>query len=189
MTPQIYILAAAMAVSAALGGAGAWKAQDTRWTAKTLQEKNDRDTAERLAKDAQDTDARQQRKFNDTAAGQHAADLAAINTQLGDARGKLSKLSGRQCFDGATVRLLNSIGTPASGIRLRASTGQFAGAPQAAAGPSADDSPEGYATERDTAQWIATCRAQYSEVAGQVNQILDIEDWREAGAAAKPQPK
>lgn len=184
MIPQIYILAAAVAVSAALGGAGAWKMQDTRWTAKTLQEKNARDTAERLAKEARDTDARQQRKFNDTAAGQHAADLAAINTQLGDARGKLSKLSGRQCFDGATVRLLNSIGTT-SGLRLRASTGQPAGAPQAVAGSSADDALDGYATERDTAQWIATCRAQYSEVAGQVNQILDIEDRREAGAVTK----
>lgn len=172
--------------AAVIAGLISWGVQDWRWTAKTLEEKVQRDDAERVAQDARDTDARQQRKFNDTVAGQHAATVAAINTQLGDARAQLSKLSGRQCLDGSTVRLLNAIGKPAGDLGLRTSTGQPAGAAEAVAGLAPDGVTEGYATERDTAQWIASCRAQYGEVAGQLEQILDIEDRREAATSKPP---
>lgn len=120
--------------------------------------------AARAADEARQTDARQQRQFNDQAGGKQAAALARINNQLGDARETIAQLSGRDCLGAGTVRVLNDIG----GEPLRAAAGQPAGTPAAAA------------TDRDVADQIAICRSRYAEVASQLNQILDIEDRRQA---------
>ena len=117
---------------------------------------------ELAAESTRKSDALQQRKFIDAAAGQHAVDVAKISNQLGDAREKIAKLSGRACLDADTVGMLNAIG----GEPVRAAPVDAAGAPPAAA------------TDRDVSTAIATCRAYYSEVAGQLNQILDVEDRR-----------
>lgn len=182
---MLYTHLAAGIGGAVLAGLISWTVQDWRWTANTLEEKTQREAVERLAEEARATDARQQRLFNDTAAGRHAATVADLNTQLGEALGHVATLSGRQCLAAGTVRLLNSIGKPAGDVGLRAAAGEPAGAPEAAAGPGADAADSGYASERDTAHWIAVCRAQYGEVAGQLNQILDIEERREAGALVR----
>ena len=182
---MLYTHLAAGIGGAVLAGLISWTVQDWRWTANTLEEKTRREAVERLAEEARATDARQQRLFNDTAAGRHAATVADLNTQLGEALGHVATLSGRQCLAAGTVRLLNSIGKPAGDVGLRAAAGEPAGAPEAAAGPGADAADSGYASERDTAHWIAVCRARYGEVAGQLNQILDIEERREAGAVVR----
>ena len=80
--------------------------------------------------------------------------------------------------------MLNNIATPTRGLGLRATTSRPAGAPSSTAAPGAHTPNLGYASERDTARWIATCRAQYGAVAEQLEQILDIEDNRERAAAA-----
>ena len=80
--------------------------------------------------------------------------------------------------------MLNNIATPTRGLGLRATASSPAGAPSAAAAPGAHPPSLGYASERDTARWIASCRAQYGAVAEQLEQILDIEDNRERAAAA-----
>ncbi|MDB5777904.1 MAG: hypothetical protein JWP93_269 [Polaromonas sp.] len=108
------------------------------------------------------SDALQQRKFSDQASGQHAGAVATLSTQLGNAREKIAKLSGRACLDADTVGVLNAIG----GEPVRAAAGNAAGAPKAVA------------TDRDVSRAIAACRAGYGEVASQLNQVLDIEDRR-----------
>ena len=80
-----------------------------------------------------------------------------------------------------TARMRNNIG--ASGLGVRTPAANPAGAPPAPAAPAADD---GYASERDTAEHIAICRASYAAVSDQLNQILDIEDERERRRAATP---
>ncbi len=79
------------------------------------------------------------------------------------------------------------LGAAPGGVGLRTPPGQSAGAPQAVAAPEADDASisadPGYASERDTAEWIAICRTQHDELASQVNKILDIEDRRQRSAA------
>lgn len=117
---------------------------------------------ELAAKSTRESDALQQRKFIDAAAGQHAVAVAKISNQLGDAREKIAKLSGRACLDADTVGMLNNIGSEP----VRAAPVNAAGAPQAVA------------TDRDVSTAIATCRAGYSAVAGQLDKILDIEDRR-----------
>jgi hypothetical protein len=77
--------------------------------------------------------------------------------------------------------MLNNLGT-VGGLGLRTPAGKPAGAPAAAA-PAQADAPAGYASERDTADWIATCKVRYDALASQVNQILDIEERRQSGAA------
>lgn len=124
--------------------------------------------AARAADAARQSDARQQRWLNDQASGRHAADLARINHQLGNARETIAQLSGRECLDAGTVRVLNDIG----GEPMRAAAGQSEGAPAAAA------------SDRDIADQIAACRSRYAEVASQLNQILDIEDRRQSHRAA-----
>lgn len=184
MLQGIYTYAATALVAAALAGAGAWRVQEWRWQANTKAEAEQRATTERIEREARDTDARQQRKFNDQAAGQQAAALARINQQLGDARAHIATLSAdRQCLDAGTVGMLNNIATPTRGIGLRATASGTAGAPGSTAAPAAYTPSLGYASERDTARWIATCRAQYGAVAEQLEQILDIEDNRERAAA------
>ena len=163
-----YVLA--MLVGAGGAAWGAWQVQEWRWTANTADQRE----AEHQARES---DARQQRRFNDQAAGAHARTLAALNTQLGGARAQIALLSDRQCLDAGTVRMLNGIG--ASGLGVRAPSGEPAGAAAAAAGSAAD----GYARERDTADHIATCRASYAAVSDQLNQILDIEDKRHPSGA------
>lgn len=168
---MIYTHAAAALLGAAIAATGAWQVQAWRWGAADA----DRMRAEQTAAAARESDARQQRRFADQGAARHAATLATLNNQLGDARAQIALLSDRQCLDAGTVRMLNGIG--ASGLGVRAPAANLAGAPPAPAAPAVDDA-SSYATERDTADHIATCRASYAAVSDQLNQILDIEDKR-----------
>ncbi|MGV3679660.1 MAG: hypothetical protein ACO1PM_08040 [Acidovorax sp.] len=181
MMPRLYTYVAAAIAAAALASAGTWRVQEWRWTSKTTAEQLQREEAARLAEAARQSDALQQRKFSDTAAGAHARTVAALNAQLGDARAHVATLSDRQCLDAGTVRLLNATGRVPGGVGLRASADHLAGPAAALAGPGADSASGGYASERDTAAHIAICRAGYAALADQVNQILDIEDQRQAG--------
>lgn len=167
-----------LALLVGAGGAawGTWQVQEWRWKSNTADQRE----AEHQARES---DARQQRRFNDQAAGAHARTVATLNTKLGDARAQIALLSDRQCLDAGTVRMLNGIG--ASGLGVRAPAGEPAGAAAAAAAAAPDDA-TGYATERDTAEHIAICRARYAEVSDQLNKILDIEDRRGQGHAAAP---
>ena len=143
-------LVLALAIFAAGGAAG------IKWHAGI-------DAQRELAAEAlRQSDALQQRKFSDQAAGQHAGAVATLSTQLGNAREKIAKLSGRACLDADTVGVLNAIG----GQPVRAAAGN----PAREAGA--------VATDRDVSAAIAACRAGYGEVASQLNQILDIEEWR-----------
>ncbi len=169
---MIYTHIAAGLLGAAIAAAGAWQVQAWRWGAHEA----DRLQAEQTAREARESDARQQRRFADQAAARHAATLAQLNTQLGDARAHIARLSDRPCLSAGTVRMLNNIGAP-TGLGVRAPAANPAGAPPAPAAPAADDA-SSYATERDTADHIATCRASYAAVSDQLNQILDIEDKR-----------
>ena len=168
---MIYTHAAAALLGAAIAATSAWQVQAWRWGAADA----DRMRAEQTAATAREATARQQRFDADQAAAQHAATLAQLNTKLGDARAHIARLSDRQCLGAGTVRMLNGIG--ATGLGVRAPAANPAGAPPAPAAPAPDDAP-GYATERDTADHIATCRASYAAVSDQLNQILDIEDKR-----------
>lgn len=161
MIPGLYTYVATALVALAVGATGAWRVQEWRWTANTTEQLE----AERQARES---DARQQRRFNDQAAGAHARTVATLNTQLGDARAQIALLSDRQCLDAGTVRMLNNIG--ASGLGVRAPAGEPAGSAAAAA--------ERGASERDTAIHIALCRASYAAVSDQLNKILDIEEAR-----------
>ena len=153
-----------------IGAASGYIAQAWRWGAADA----DRMRAEQTAATAREATARQQRFDADQAAAKHAAALATLNTKLGDARAHIARLSDRQCLAAGTVRMLNGIGAP-TGLGMRATAANPAGAPTAPATPAPDD---GYSTERDTADHIATCRASYAAVSDQLNQILDIEDKR-----------
>lgn len=169
---MIYTHVAAALLGAAIAATSAWQVQAWRWGAADA----DRLRAEQTARDAAESDARQQRRFADQAAARHAAALAAINTQLGDARAHIARLSDRQCLAAGTVRMLNNIGAP-TGLGVRAPAANPASASPAPAAPAADEATS-YATERDTADHIATCRASYAAVSDQLNQILDFEDKR-----------
>ena len=124
---------------------------------------------ELAAKDARDSDLRQQRIVVDKASAAHASTLEAINEDLGEAREQIARLSGRECLDSRTVRMLNNIGQP-----NRTPAGQPESAPEAPA------TGQGirFATDADAASAIAVCYARYAEVSSQVNQILDIEEKR-----------
>ena len=174
---MIYTHAAAALLAAAIAATGAWQVQAWRWGAHEA----DRLQAEQTAREARESDARQQRRFADQAAARHAATLAQLNAQLGDARAHIARLSDRPCLGAGTVGMLNNIGAPA-GPGVRAHPGQLAGAPAAPATPAPDDA-SGYSTERDTADHIATCRASYAAVSDQLNRILDIEDKRHPSGA------
>lgn len=171
MIPGLYTYAATAIVAGSLAFGAGWKVQAWRYDAADA----DRMRAEQTAAAARESDARQQRRFADQAAGAHARTVATLNTQLGVARAQIALLSDRQCLDAGTVRMLNGIG--ASGLGVRAPAANLAGAPPAPAAPAPDDA-SSYATERDTADHIATCRASYAAVSDQLNQILDIEDKR-----------
>lgn len=175
MFQGLYTYVATALAAAAFASAGTWRVQEWRWGNKEAA----RLVAEQQAEAARQAAALQQRQAADAAAGKHAARVAALSNQLGDARAQIARLSDRQCLDAGTVRLLNGIGTTA-GLGLRAPASNPAGAPPAAAGPAPDGA---YASERDTADWIATCRGRYAQVSDQLNQILDIEERREQGSA------
>ena len=166
-----------------VGAAGAaystWQVQEWRWGHKEVA----RLVAEQQAETARQLEARQQREAAATAASKHAARVAALSNQLGDARAQIATLSAdRQCLDARTVGMLNHIGT-ASSLGLRTSTGAPAGASTTTATAQADNAPStGYASERDTAEWIAICKTRHDELASQVNRILDIEERRQQGA-------
>ena len=169
---MIYTHAAAALVAGAIAATSAWQVQAWRCGAADA----DRMRAEQTAAAARESDARQQSRFADQAAGVHARTVATLNTQLGDARAQIALLSDRQCLAAGTVRMLNNIGAP-TGLGMRATAANPAGAPPAPAAPAPDDA-SSYATERDTADHIATCRASYAAVSDQLNQILDFEDRR-----------
>lgn len=174
---RLYSYVATAILTAALAFAGAWRLQEWRWGAKEAA----RLDAERIERDEQDRQAEADRDFNQTRAGLHAAALAGLNTQLGDARAHIATLSAtRACLGAGTVGLLNGIGKP-SGLALRAPAGQLDGAAATAAGPEID-APPGYASERDTAEHIAVCRARYAEVADRLDKIIDIEERRQGRA-------
>lgn len=176
MSARLWTYVAVGLAAAAVASAGTWRVQEWRYGAKEAQRLED----ERLAEEARQTDAKQQRQFNDTAAGRHAAKLATLNTQLGDARAQIATLSAdRQCLDARTVGMLNNLGT-ASSLGLRTPAGEPASAPGAVAAHTPNT---GYASERDVADWIALCKVRYGEVSGQLNEILDIEERRQQGAA------
>ena len=179
MIAGLWTYVAAGVVAAAVASAGTWRVQEWRWGEKEA----NRLAAERVADEARQSDAKQQRQLNDTASGRHAATVAALNNKLGDARAQIATLSAdRQCLDARTVGMLNNLGT-ASSLGLRTPASESAGAAAAAATPQADSATStGYASERDTADWIAICRTRHDELASQVNQILDIEDRRQQGA-------
>lgn len=183
MNPTLYTHAAVGLLAAALAGSGTYKVMDWREQAHNAA----RLEAQRIADQAAQTDARQQRKFADRAAGEHAAQLATINHQLGDARAHIAKLSSRRCLSAGTVGLLNGINAGPAGLGVRAPAGGFAGAPQATAADTPDDADSPYASEQGAAEAIAICRARFAELAGQVNAILDIEDARQ-GAAKTAHP-
>lgn len=166
--------AASALLAAALASGGTYKVMDWREQAHNTKRLKAEQAAEAIAQ----TDAKQQRKFNDKAAGDHAAQLATLKTQLGDARAHIATLSNRRCLSARTVGLLNNIAPSPPELGVRAPAGQPAGAPQAPAADPADDAGAGYASERDTAGAIAQCRAGYAELAGQLDAILDIEDAR-----------
>ena len=173
----LYIKTAIVASIFMIGAASGYIAQAWRYDAADA----DRMRAEQTAATAREATARQQRFDADQAAAQHAATLAQLNTKLGDARAHIARLSDRQCLGAGTVRMLNGIG--ASGLGVRAPAANLAGAPTAPATPAPDD---GYSTERDTADHIATCRASYAAVSDQLNRILDIEDKRSPPGAQRP---
>ena len=176
---MIYTHVAAALLGAAIAATSAWQVQAWRWGAADA----DRMRAEQTAAAARESDARQQRQFADAAAGQHAARLVTLSTQLGAARAHIARLSAdRQCLDAGTVRMLNNLGAAPGGIGLRTPASQPAGAPPAAATAQADAPASGYASEQDTADWIATCKVRHDELASQINQILDIDDRRQQAA-------
>ena len=127
--------------------------------------------ADLVASEARVSYSRKQIRAIDKAAGIHAVALKTLNKQLGTAREKISTLSGRECLDAGTVRVLNDIGDQP----VRTASSDAEGAPPALA----TGSGLRFSTDRDAATAIATCRATYSEVSSQLNQILDIEDQRE----------
>jgi len=164
MSWLVKLALAAAAVAAVIGGY-------TWWRGGVLQEGVLQERAIWVAKEKQDlelrdSDARQQRQFNDQAATNHITAVNLVNKQLGIANEKIAKLSGRQCLDADTVRVLNDIGSTPGDKPGRAAAGELAGTPEAVA------------TDQDVSTAIAICRAWYGELSDQVNQILDIEDRR-----------
>jgi hypothetical protein len=126
--------------------------------------------AAQAAAEAVKSDQILQRKFNDKAAGTHAAELATINNQLGNAREQIANLSGRECFDADTAGMLSAVGAEPG----RTASGQPESTPATAAAGTGFR----YSTDRDAAGYIALCRARYAEVESQLNKIMDIEDLR-----------
>lgn len=175
-----YVLVGALA--GGLSGAGAWHLQGQRWQARYDRETLARAAEEALFIAAADALRAAWRDQADTAAAEHATELASIQKQLGGAHAHIANLSDRQCLGAGTVRVLNSIAPgSSSGGDVRSAAVDPSGAAPTPSPAAHDAAPDEYASERDVADFIAACRAQYGEVSSQVNQILDIEDARHAG--------
>lgn len=153
-------LAAAFATTAA---GGFWAGKE--W------EQGQQAQREQEAQQARESDAKQQRQFNDITAGRHAAQLASINAKLGAAREQIAHLSGRPCLDPRTVGMLNDINVPTD-------SGTTSGEPESSSATASSGGGLRWSTDRDVAGALAVCRARYTEVSGQLNAILDIEDRR-----------
>lgn len=139
------------------------------------------------ARDARESDERQQRAQGDRKAVQHASTLANVNNQLGAARAHIATIDSRQCLDADTVRLLNNIGSElpaAARDPAREAAAAAADRNDRPAGSAAGPEPGATglklptATTRDVAAALAICRTRHTELASQLNQILDIEDAR-----------
>lgn len=139
------------------------------------------------ARDARESDERQQRALGDRKAVQHASTLANVNNQLGAARAHIATIDSRQCLDADTVRLLNNIGSElpaAARDPAREAAAAAADRNDRPAGSAAGPEPGATglklptATTRDVAAALAICRTRHTELASQLNQILDIEDAR-----------
>jgi len=165
MSPSARLVALLLA---ALGLFGVGLATGIKW------QRGVQAMADVAAADARATDGKRQIRVMDTASATQVATLAKLNNQLGTAREKIALLSGRECLDAATVGVLNTIG----GQPVPAAASQSSGETAALAAGTGIR----FATERDTAGYIALCRARYAEVAGQLNAILDVQDARQAGA-------
>jgi hypothetical protein len=124
----------------------------------------------KAAQAARESDAIQQRRFSDKAAGTHAAALATLNDKLGAAREKIAALSGRECLSSDVASMLSAIGS----APVRTTPGES----ESQATTSASGTGIRFTTDRDAASAIAICRARYAEVSGQLNQVLDIEERR-----------
>ena len=153
------ILIAALALAAGGFGAG------IRW------QQGAQARADLQARELRESDARQQRQIADHKVVAHLTTVATLNRQLGAAHETIRRLPGRDCLDPDAVRVLNAIG---SADDVRATPGR----PDEAPGPAATGTGLRFATDRDAAAAIATCRGAYAEVADQLNQILDIEEAR-----------
>jgi hypothetical protein len=191
LNPQIWAVRAAAAalpyvlvasLAGGLAAAGAWHLQGQRWQALYDREALHRAGEKALAEAAAEAVREAQRDEADGASLRHAMELKSINEQLGGAHAHIAELSDRQCLGAGTVRVLNRIapGSSSSGDVRAAAGNPSSAAPTPS--PAADDAAQDeFASERDVAEFIAACRAQYGEVSSQVNQILDIEDARHAG--------
>lgn len=175
-----YVLVGALA--GGLSAAGAWHLQGQRWQARYDREALERAGKEELAEAVAEALRESWRDLADGKAGDHALELAVIKEQLGDAHAHIATLSDRQCLGAGTVRVLNGIAPGPSGDGdVRAAAGDLDGAAQTPSPAAHDAAPDEYASERDVAEFIAACRAQYGEVSSQMNKILDIEEARHAG--------
>ena len=175
-----YVLIGALA--SGLSAAGAWHRQGQRWQARYDREALDRVGKEVLAAAAAEAWRAAEREQADAAAAAHAAELVSINKQLGGARAHIEKLSDRQCLGAGTVRVLNRIAADSAGVGdVRAAAGDPSGAAPTPSPAAHDAAHDEYASERDVSEFIAVCRAQYGEVSSRLNQVLDIEEARQAG--------
>lgn len=120
--------------------------------------------AAEAAREARASDMRRQARAADAAGVRQAARVDLLNGQLGNAREEIAKLSGRPCLSGDTVRMLNNLGND-----VPAPAAQPASAPAASA------------TDRDIGRALAICRTGYAAIAGQLNEIIDLDDKRHAG--------
>ncbi|MGE4241736.1 hypothetical protein [Ramlibacter sp.] len=144
--------------------AGAWSGRE--WE---LGQQAQRDVEAQLARQ---TDARQQRQFNDLVAGRHAARLEVLNGKLGDAYAHIARLDRAACLDDRTVRVLNDTGVPDN-------RGAAAGEPaRPAEAASAAGGGLRWASNISVGNYIAYCRTEYGKVSKQLDEILDIEDRR-----------
>ena len=104
----------------------------------------------------------EQSRAADTIATNHAAVVMQLNRQLGDKRAALYGLTtGRDCLSARAVSLLNGAAVSVPGSARE---------PEAA--------PAAAATDRDVGDALAICRSAHSQLADQLNAILDIEDTR-----------
>lgn len=103
----------------------------------------------------------------------HAQQVRSLNQQLGVAHARIAQLGQRDCLDPGTVSLLNVIGTTMPTPPSQSQDSASAAASYSGHGLN-------FSTARDLASQIAVCRTAHSELADQLNAILDIEEARHA---------